>query len=93
MAAPSEGVPPVGSPQPQQQPQQPETSASWLESTKLSECSSVLEEAGYTDTIDIVEADEEEIAEILAAVAGLKKPTQRKFKRELAKLRGKGETF
>ena len=40
--------------------------------------------------------DEEEVADMLAAVegiAGVKKPAIKKFKRELAKLRGKGETF
>ena len=43
-----------------------------------------------------VEADEEEVVDILAAVEsihGVKKPTVKKFKRELAKIRGKGETF
>ena len=42
------------------------------------------------------DADEEEVADILAAgesMVGVKKPTLEKFKRELAKLRGKGETF
>ena len=51
-------------------------------------------EVGYIDTVDIIEADGEEEVEILEAVASdkdLKKPKQRKFKRELAKLRGKGE--
>ena len=53
-------------------------------------------EVGYIDTVDIIEADGEEEVEILEAVASdkdLKKPKQRKFKRELAKLRGKGENY
>ena len=29
----------------------------------------------------------------MAATAGIKMPTLKKFKRELAKVRGKGETF
>ena len=44
----------------------------------------------------VLDADEEEVADMLAAVEGIvgvKKPTIKKFKRELAKLRGKGETF
>ena len=44
----------------------------------------------------VLDADEEEVADILAAaesMVGMKKPTLEKFKRELAKLRGKGETF
>ena len=53
--------------------------------------------AGYDEDLDMVlDADEEEVADMLAAVegiAGVKKPTIKKFKRELAKLRGKGETF
>ena len=44
----------------------------------------------------VLDADEEEVADMLAAVEGIvgvKKPTIKKFKRELAKLRCKGETF
>ena len=45
--------------------------------------------------IDLQEADSEEVSELLAAVAavGVSKPVLRRFKRELAALRGQGETF
>ena len=56
-----------------------------------------MQEIGYGEDLDMVlDADEEEVADMLAAVEGIvgvKKPTIKKFKRELAKLRGKGETF
>jgi hypothetical protein len=45
--------------------------------------------------LDLV-VDANMVASMLAAVEGIvgvKKPTIKKFKRELAKLRGKGETF
>ena len=41
----------------------------------------------------IAEADEEEVGDMVAAVEGIdgvKKPTVKKFKREVAKLQGKG---
>ena len=70
----------------------PTDTAQWLEATKLVKCSDALED--YTDVVDLQEADGEEVAEIIAAVAALaSKPILRKFKRELATLRGKGETF
>ena len=31
--------------------------------------------------------------EVVEVIVGIKKPTVKKFKRELAKVRGKGETF
>ena len=44
--------------------------------------------------IDLQEADGDELSELFAAVAAtVKKPTLRRFKRELAGLRGRGETF
>ena len=50
---------------------------------------------GYDEDLDTV-LDADTVAGMLAAVEGIvgvKKPTIKKFKRELAKLRGKGETF
>jgi len=44
----------------------------------------------------IIEGDEEEMGDITAAVEaieGFSKAKAKKFKRELAKLRGKGESF
>ena len=44
----------------------------------------------------LLEGDEEDIAEIIAeveAVDGIKNLAVKKFKREVAKLRGKNETF
>ena len=74
----------------------PEVGA-WLQSVKLSACVDALQAIGYDEDLDMVlDADEEEVADMLAAIEGIvgvKKPTIKKFKRELAKLRGKGETF
>ena len=50
---------------------------------------------GYDEDLDTV-LDADTVAGMLAAVEGIvgvKKPTIEKFKRELAKLSGKGETF
>ena len=44
----------------------------------------------------VIDGDVEEVADLIEAVTaieGIKKPTVKKFKRELAKVRGKGETF
>ena len=93
---PSEPQPeatPVAQPEPELQT--PTDTAQWLAQwPKLVKCSDALED--YTDVVDLQEADGEEVAEIIAAVAALAsvgKPVLRKFKRELATLRGKGETF
>ena len=73
------------------------TVAEWLEATKLTVCQAALEAAGYDDElIEVVEADEEEVVDIIAAVEGIEgiqKPKLRRFKRGLAKVRGKGEAF
>ena len=50
---------------------------------------------GYDEDLDTV-LDADTVAGMLAAVegtVGVKKPTIKKFKRELVKLCGKGETF
>ena len=77
-----------------EQEEQPRTAAEWLKSLDLEVCADALNELGY-DKIDlVVEGDEEEVADMIAAVEaveGIKKPTVKKFKRELAKLRGKDE--
>ena len=72
----------------------------WLAGAKLEECHATLEQLGYGDDLSmVVDGDEEEIAEILAAVEQLAaddqkaKPKVKKFKRELARLRGRGEKF
>ena len=79
-------------------PSQPESVAEWLEIVKLQMCHAALAEVGYGDDIDmLIEGDEEEVKVIIAAVAGMEGvqnvPKVKKFLRELAKLRGKGETF
>ena len=76
-----EGVPPV---------------IDWLDSVKLQVCYPALAALGYHELDMLKYADDEEVADMLAAVEaieGIKKQTVRKFKRELAKLRGRGETF
>ena len=69
----------------------------WLEATKLTVCKDALAEAGYDDElINVVEADDEEVGDMITAVEsieGIKKPKIKQFKRGLAKIRGKGETF
>ena len=76
--------------------EQPRTAAEWLKSLDLEVCTDALNELGY-DKIDLItDGDEEEVADMIAAVEaleGIKKPTAKKFKRELAKLRGKGESL
>ena len=83
-------------PEPEPEPELVSVGA-WLQSIKLSVCVDALALAGYDEDMDmILEADGEEVADMIAAVAGIagvKKPTVKKFKRELAKLRGKGESF
>jgi hypothetical protein len=66
----------------------------WLADAKLEACHAALERIGYGDDLSMVaDGDEEEIAEILAAVEQLAaddqkaKPKVKKFKRELARLR------
>jgi hypothetical protein len=82
---PPEGVPPPAA--------QTQTIAQWLEGSGLGKCATALED--YLEVIDLQEADSEEVIELLAAVAatGVSKPVLRRFKRELAALRGQGETF
>ena len=96
-----EGVPPHPQAQPklevEREPAELPQVGAWLQSVKLSACVDALQAIGYDEDLDMVlDADEEEVADMLAAVEGIvgvKKPTIKKFKRELAKLRGKGETF
>ena len=84
--SPPEGVPPVP-PVPQNQ-----TVAQWLEGSGLVKCTGALED--YTEVIDLQQADGDELSELFAAVAAtVSKPVLRRFKRELAGLRGRGETF
>ena len=72
----------------------------WLLSVKLEACHAVLAGIGYGEDLDLlVEGDDSEIAEILASVEQLAvddkrdRPKVKKFKRELSKLRGRGEQF
>ena len=69
----------------------------WLASVKLQACHPALDEQGYGDDIDMVlDGDEEEVSVMLSSVMemeGVQLPIVKKFKRELAKLRGRGETF
>ena len=71
--------------------------AEWLQAIKLQVCYAALAEQGYGEDLDmVVDGDEEEVAVMLAAVEGMdgvKLPIVKKFKRELAKLRGQGERF
>ena len=70
---------------------------SWLTGIKLEVCHAALAELGYDEDLDmVVDGDDEEVADMLGAVVaieGIKKPALKKFKRELAKLRGRGESF
>ena len=54
-------------------------------------------EAGYNAELQmVIDGENDEVAdmfEAVEAVKGIKKPAVRKFKRELAKVRGKGETL
>ena len=79
------------------QDEKPPTVVEWLKPLKLEVCLDALGDLGYGEDIElIVEGDEEEAAAIVAAVEGIdgvKLPTVKKFKRELAKLRGKGESL
>ena len=59
-----------------------------------------LEEIGYGEDLTmLIEGDEEEVSEMLKVVEALAtgdkkaKPKVKKFKRELARLRGRGEQF
>jgi hypothetical protein len=90
--------PPQSEPETEHEPEPELVSVgAWLQSIKISVCVDALALAGYDEDMDmILEADGEEVADMIAAVAGIagvKKPTVKKFKRELAKLRGKGESF
>ena len=71
--------------------------AEWLQAVNLQVCYAPLAEQGYGEDLDmVVEGDEEEVAVMLAAVEGIegvKLPVVKKFKRELAKLRGQDEKF
>ena len=73
------------------------TIAEWLDAINLAMCEDALAEAGYDDVLEsVVEADDEEVADMIAAVEGIegiKKPKIKQFKRGLAKVRGLGETF
>jgi hypothetical protein len=72
------------------------TVAGWLRKTKLEMCEAALAEAGYDAELEmVVDGDVEEVADMISAVEAVegikKKTTVKKFKRELAKVRGKGE--
>ena len=70
----------------------PQSVLAWLKSVKLEACYASLSELGYGEDLEMLEeGDEEEVADILAAIEaieGVKKPTVKKFTRELKKLRG-----
>ena len=72
----------------------------WLAAIKLEDCYTALDEIGYgQDLTMLIDGDEEEVSEMLKAVEGFAsddkkaKPKVKKFKRELARLRGRGEQF
>ena len=72
----------------------------WLSASKLEVCHAALNELGYGEDVDmLIEGDSDEVVDILAAVEKLAvhdkkaKPKVKKFKRELAKLRGREEQF
>ena len=73
------------------------TVVEWLQPLRLQDCVPALIELGYDEDLDcVIDGDDEEVEDIIAAVTaveGIKKPTLKKFLRELAKLRGKGEVF
>jgi hypothetical protein len=73
------------------------TIADWRRQTKLVMCEVAVAEAGYDAELALVEdGDAEEVGDMVAAVEaveGIKKPTVKKFKRKLAKVRGKRERF
>jgi hypothetical protein len=76
-----EGVPPVT-----------QNVMQWLTSTCLDKCADALED--YVDLIDLQEADDDEVLDIIATLSSsVSKPVLRRFKRELAALRGKGEVL
>ena len=71
-----------------------------LQRVKLVQCHAALDATGYGDDIDmLLDGDEEEMADIVGAVQAIGvadkrlKGAVKKFMRELAKLRGQGETF
>ena len=72
----------------------------WLTQVRLSVFVDCLARLGYKGdlgyTSDLVEVDSEELEDIMRAVEGVEgvmKPAVKKFKREIAKLRGRGESF
>lgn len=69
----------------------------WLLARKLELCYDPLKGVDYGEDIDtVIDGDDEEVAVIIRAVEGsegIKIPQVKKFKRELAALRGKGEDF
>ena len=80
----------------QEDGQPPATVAEWLKQIKLEVCLDALNDVGCDDMSILLEGDEEDIAEIIAeveAVEGIKNLWVKKFKREVAKLRGKNEVF
>lgn len=81
-------------------PAAPATVLEWLQRVKLAQCHAALDETGYGEDIDmLLDGDEEEMADIVEAVKAIGvadkrlKGAVKKFMRELAKLRGQGETF
>ena len=71
-----------------------------LQRVKLVQCHAALDATGYGDDIDmLLDGDEVEMSEIAEAVKAIGvadkrlKGAVKKFMRELAKLRGQGETF
>ena len=82
--------------QAQEDNQLPATVEEWVKQMKLEVCLNALKDLGCDDMDMLVEGDDEDITDIIAAVEAaeeIKKLSVKKFKRELAKLRGKNETF
>jgi len=95
---------PMSEPEPEPAPVPPvgtRTVQDWLESVNMDWCHGVLVDLGYVGPIfgqidQIKEADEDEVVDMMAAVQTISTSASgrvKKFKRELAKLRGLGETF
>ena len=69
----------------------------WLADIKLEMCHAALKELGYDEDMQmVIDGDDEEVQDMIGAVEGVegvKKSHLKKFKRELAKVRGKNEQF
>ena len=91
LVALAEGVPPAAAPA-----EKWKNAGEWLDDTKLAVCVSATEELGkFVPLSVVVDADDAQVAAMIAAVCvlELEESDFKKFKRALAEVRGKGETF